>query len=117
MDRENAAEVVQRWLRAVVKGPVDDLDELFLGDASEHKARASAVRAALDGIEGEVDDLVVEGDRVAWRWTVTGWHTGELAGIAPSGSQVAIRGVNFQRIDGAVVVEHWTSIDLSELRS
>jgi predicted ester cyclase len=116
MHRENTTDVVQRWLAAVVDGPVEDLDVLFMGDASEHKARAAAVRAALDGIKGEVDDLVVEGDRVAWRWTLTGWHTGELAGVAPSGSEVAIRGVNFQTIDGDVVVEHWTTVDLSDLQ-
>jgi predicted ester cyclase len=117
MDRDIAADLVYRWLRAVVEGPVGDLDELFMGDASEHKARALAVRAALDGIEGNVEDMVVEGDRVAWRWTVTGRHTGELAGLPPSGAQVAVRGVNFQRIRDGVVIEHWTAIDLSDLRA
>ena len=34
-----------------------------------------------------------------------------LFGLAPTGARIHVRGVNFQRLRGGVVVEHWTTID------
>ena len=60
-----------------------------------------------------VDDLVVEGDRLAWRWTFEGTHTGPFAGVAPTHKQVVLRGVNLQTLKEGKVVEHWTLADLA----
>jgi predicted ester cyclase len=59
----------------------------------------------------KVDDLVVEGDSIAWRWTLTGKHVGPFAGLAATGKTAALRGVNFQRIANGRVAEHWTLVD------
>ena len=76
------------------------------------KARAGAVRAAFADIEIMIDDLVVEGDSIAWRWALTGTHVGTFAGLAPTGRRASLRGVNFQRLKGDRVVEHWTLVDV-----
>src|SRR5450432_172937 len=47
------------------------------------KARAAAVRAAFAEIEIRVEDSLVDGDAIAWRWALTGTHVGTFAGVAP----------------------------------
>jgi predicted ester cyclase len=56
-----------------------------------------------------VDDQILEGDSVATRWTGRGTHTGEIAGIAPTGKQVTISGLTISRLEGGMVIEDWTT--------
>jgi steroid delta-isomerase-like uncharacterized protein len=58
-----------------------------------------------------VEDQITEGDRVATRWTGTGTHTGEIAGIAPTGKDITVSGFTFSRLEGGKVVEEWTTWD------
>jgi predicted ester cyclase len=115
MERHDIEALVQRWIRAIAEGRPQELDQLFVGDASELKARAAAVQAAFQAIEPQIEALLIDGDRVAWRWTLVGTHVGPLAGIAPSGARRVLSGVNFQRVREGRVVEHWTTVDLSGL--
>ena len=77
------------------------------------KARARGVRSAFADLRVTVDDVVVEGDAIAWRWTLTGTHAGPLLDIAATGKRVTLRGVNFQRVRDGRVAEHWTLADLA----
>jgi len=51
------------------------------------------------------DDVVVEGDRVADRWTMTAVHSGELLGNPPTGRQVRLTGMNRYVIEEGKIVE------------
>src|SRR5262245_18813841 len=62
-----------------------------------------------------IDDQVAENDRVTTRWTATGTHTGEFAGIAASWRAVTISGIDIHRLDGDQLVEHWEQLDLASL--
>jgi predicted ester cyclase len=42
---------------------------------------------------------------VATHWTATGTHTGELMGIAPTGREVKVEGVQFDRVHAGKIVE------------
>jgi steroid delta-isomerase-like uncharacterized protein len=54
-----------------------------------------------------ITEIVAEGDTIATHWTATGTHTGELMGIAPTGRDVTVEGVQFDRIrDGKIVESH-----------
>jgi steroid delta-isomerase-like uncharacterized protein len=61
--------------------------------------------AAFSNVEMRIDSLVAEGDTVAAHWTATGTHTGELMGVAPTGREVKVEGVQFDRISGGKIVE------------
>jgi predicted ester cyclase len=48
---------------------------------------------------------------VASRWTARGTHRGELMGIAPTGKQVTVTGINIERIANGKLVEGWSNYD------
>lgn len=58
-----------------------------------------------------VDEMIAEGDLVATKKTMTGTHTGEFNGIAPTGKRVEIQYVDFLRLRDGQIIEHWLSMD------
>ena len=50
-------------------------------------------------------------DKVVSRWTARGTHRGELMGIAPTGKQVAVTGINIERFANGKLVEGWSNYD------
>jgi steroid delta-isomerase-like uncharacterized protein len=125
MDRRDIERLVQRWTKeGIAEGRLDTFDQLLSEDVLDRsgptlsqgiepfKARAAAVRAAFTDIDIRLEDLVVDGDAIAWRWALTGTHVGAFAGVAPTGRRITLEGVNFQRLKGGRVVEHWTMVDV-----
>jgi steroid delta-isomerase-like uncharacterized protein len=124
MERRDIERLVQRWTKeAIADGRLDVFDELVaesVFDRSEaasaqgvqsFKARAAAVRAAFADIDIRIEDLIIDGDAIAWRWALTGTHVGSFAGVPPTGRRVTLHGVNFQRLKNDKVIEHWTMVD------
>lgn len=58
-----------------------------------------------------IDDILVEGDKVAVRFTVNGTHTGESEGILPTNKRMTLWGIGIDRIAGGKVVESWERYD------
>ena len=122
MNRTEIEAFVRRWLALVCAGDLAEFDQILaetprdLATGAKNsrelfRERASAVRRALAGLEGAAHDLVIDGERIAWRFTLRGVHQGPLFGQAPSGKRVELRGVNFQRLSGGVVTAHYTLLD------
>jgi steroid delta-isomerase-like uncharacterized protein len=64
-----------------------------------------------------IEDLIAEGDRVAIRWTFTGRHAGAFMGVAPTGREVRVTGVNIFRLAAGQIAEIWLNADdLGELQ-
>jgi steroid delta-isomerase-like uncharacterized protein len=64
-----------------------------------------------------VEDQIAEGDRVAVRWTFTGRHAGAFMGVAPTGREVRVTGVNVFRLAAGQIAEIWLNADdLGELQ-
>jgi steroid delta-isomerase-like uncharacterized protein len=97
------------------RGELDAVGELMTGDAVIHepvagtaedlKAVATMIRSAFPDWHSTVEEMLVEGDRVAERWTGRGTHRGEFQGIPPTGKSVAVPGVVFYRIAGGKIAE------------
>jgi len=68
-------------------------------------------RAAFPDIHTAVEDLISEGDKVAYRWAARGTHEGELMGIASTGNPVTMTGITIGRISGGKIVEEWNLFD------
>jgi predicted ester cyclase len=67
---------------------------------------------AFPDVQVTIEELVGEGETVAFRVTVRGTHRGEFMGVAPSGNEVTIGVHNFYRFRGGKVVERWTNPDM-----
>ena len=77
------------------------------------------LREAVPDLVLRVDALVVEGDLVCDRWTMTGTHTGApLMGIEPRGRPFAINGMDVVRIDEAgLITDVWHAEEFAQLRA
>jgi steroid delta-isomerase-like uncharacterized protein len=81
------------------------------GTKAGFKQAALGLQAAFTGGQTTLDDLVAEGDRVAWRWTYRGTHTGELMGVPATGKAIAMTGITLDRFAGGRIVERWSQVD------
>ncbi|MCP4222531.1 MAG: ester cyclase [Actinomycetia bacterium] len=60
-----------------------------MGSLAEHVEDLKSRHEAFDGARFEIHQMVAEGDTVAVHYTFHGVHTGEFAGIAPTGRTVS----------------------------
>jgi predicted ester cyclase len=121
----DAKEIVKRLIEEPWTGSFDVIDELvspgFVGyDAAEPepirgpggvKANVEKYLAGFSDARCTVDDQVAEGNKVATRWTGTGTHDGEIAGIAPTGKEVTITGLTISKVENGMLVEDRTVWD------
>jgi steroid delta-isomerase-like uncharacterized protein len=80
--------------------------------AEGFKRRIQAVHVAFSDIHARIDDILVQGHRAAWRWTLDATHTGEFMGVPPTGRHVTVTGINIDRVEGDRIVESWSYPDL-----
>lgn len=117
MERHALATLVERWLhQAVGERRLALFAELTTAElraqqGAAFEQRTLALHAAFAELETSLDGLVIEGRSLAWRWSVSGRHVGDFAGVAATGRRVTLRGVNFQRLEQGRVAEHWTLVD------
>ena len=124
MDRSPAEVFARRWANeGVAQGRVEVFDELVSAVAVDHsgpadaigvegfKLRTRPIHAAFTDLRVVVEDVLVDGDKIAWHWTLTGMHTGPFQGVAPTGRRVRMTGMNIQRLEVGKVVEHWSHAD------
>jgi len=105
-------------------GNLEVVDEVLAPDHHTHitiggapngpqglKLMIAIYRTAFPDLLCTVDDEIVEGDRVAARWTMRGTHKGPFLGNQPTGRPVEIQGMIFARLEKGRMVEDWTLID------
>ena len=126
---ENKAPVRRVFEQMFNEGNLDVADELLAPGYVDHdpslpqdvhgpegfKEYVGMYRAAFPDLHVQIQDQLAEGDRVATRWTGTGTHNGELAGITPTGKQVTLPGMEIVRIANGKLVEGWEGYDSGTL--
>lgn len=65
-----------------------------------------SVQSAIPDFQAELQQQVVDGDRVATLWIFSGTHRGPLFGIPGSGKPVRFQNVSIARIEDGKVVEY-----------
>jgi predicted ester cyclase len=132
MSKEENKAIVRRELEEIfTQGNLDAAEEIYSPNYISLET-ATAVRPASEDIHGveaarqiaaarrqafpdlhiTIEDQIAEGDKVAMRFRARGTHLGELAGRAPTGKEVEVRGINMCRIGGGKIAEQWPHADI-----
>jgi steroid delta-isomerase-like uncharacterized protein len=70
-----------------------------------------SVRNAFPDLMIKIDELVEEGDLVAFRWHCTATHRGDGLGFPATGRPVSFNGMGFIRVERGKLVEGWNNFD------
>lgn len=106
------------------RGRVDLIDDIVHEDFVDHtplqgmaadreglKSFVQAVRGSMSDIDVRLERVVVEGDNVAWRWGMSGTHTGEFMGVPASGNRVEMTGNDLGVMRDGKLAEMWGEMD------
>jgi len=99
-------------------------DEIFGADFVNHdpnnpevtnpesyKGYVPVVRIGFPDFHVATEDLIAEGEKVAFRWTIIATHQGELMGMPATGIQVVWTGITLAHLADGKIVEMWWSHD------
>jgi len=75
------------------------------------KQFVTTLRTAFPDIQFTLDDQIAEGDRVTTRFTATGTHQAEFAGIPATGKPIRITAINIHRVAEGKIQEGWLNWD------
>jgi len=119
--------LARRWFEEANKGKeafMAAIDELYATDIVGHGSGGEETRglkelklhlmelfSAFPDFQFTIDDMVVEGDKVAIRYTWTGTHKGEIKGIPPTNKKVTMWSIQIDRVAGGKFVEIWARHD------
>jgi predicted ester cyclase len=67
------------------------------------------------GLKIEIDFLLAEGDRVDCHFVALFKHTGEFAGVAPTGRQLRVPAISTFRIANGKLAEAWEIYDSGDM--
>lgn len=122
---ENKA-LVRRYFEVQQEEDFDALGEVLASDytlhgvpgAEEELTGRDAVEAYLRGMleafpdaTATIEELVAEGDTVAYRASFTATHEGEFMGIPATGEKVSVDATGFFRIEDGKIAEAWPRWD------
>jgi len=115
------------YLDAYNRAAWDELDAFVTDDYVHHnnelelslahfKYGAKWFRTAMPDFHLTVDDLIIEGETAAARFTATGTHQGSLFGEEVTGKPVVLRGQIFYRLRDGRIAADWEAMDEYALR-
>jgi steroid delta-isomerase-like uncharacterized protein len=126
MSNEENSRIARRFVEICNQQQFDLLDELFVENYVHHdpnlpleaqqgrdnyKQAIVMMFLAFPDLQGTIEDIVSEGDRVVTRMRWRGTHQGELMGIPPSGNPVDFGMIEIQRVTGGKIAEGWAQFD------
>ena len=125
MSTEENKALAQRWIEeAWNKGDLTIVEELIAPNYVLHdptrpglrgregiKQSVAMFRTAFPDLRFTIEDQVSEGDKVVIRYTVQGTHQGPLMGIAATGKQGTLTGIDIYRIADGKIEEAWSIWD------
>lgn len=127
MPIESVMEHQRIWIEGLNRGDVSAGDAAFAPDCVVHitgvaeplrgvgpwKDLMAGFLRAFPDLHITIEEQLVQGDRVAFRWRATGTHTGPLGAAPPTGKPVALDGLVLDRVADGKVRERWEQWDQS----
>jgi predicted ester cyclase len=123
---ENEALVRRYFEEGWVKRNLAAVDELMVPNYVEHqipdgrltsrhslKQLLAMYYKAFPDMKSVLHDILAQGDRVMYRWSVNATHLGDWLGVPPTGNHMRATGITIYRIVGGKAVEGWSSVAIS----
>jgi steroid delta-isomerase-like uncharacterized protein len=119
----DAKALVSRYVELYNTGNVAIADEVIAADFVDHtppelepgpesvKRMVADFRAAFPDAHGMIEQVIAEGDVVAFRFVLRGTHRGMFGGIPPTGRRMTLTGMDFVRIADGKFAELWSNQD------
>jgi steroid delta-isomerase-like uncharacterized protein len=79
----------------------------------EFKEAYRQFNRAFSNIRVTVDEELVQGDRIACRWTAIGTHTGDTLGFPPTHKTVQFSGSSFMHLKNGKLHDAWNFFDFT----
>jgi steroid delta-isomerase-like uncharacterized protein len=125
MSAEQNKVIVRRWVEGGWNGGnLDLVDEFYADDYTLHdptmpvhgresfKQYVRMYHGVFPDLHFTIEEMVAEGDTVAWRITARGTHKGALMGIPPTDKPVAISATIISRFVDSKWSQDWLNIDM-----
>ena len=116
--------VVHRFYEEVSAGNLDIVDEVLADDFIEHeefpgiepnkagvKQFFSLFRSSFPDLRMDAHEMVLEGDLISIRCTMSGTHEGEFMGLPPTHKHFEVEGIDMVRFRDGLFTEHWGVFD------
>jgi len=114
----------RQFYDAVNAGDMDGAMSLIADDFVDHEEFAGLprdregvrqffelMRSAFPDFRVDVEDMIVEGDKVAVRMRMSGTHQGDFMGMPGTGRRFAVTTIDIVRVVDGKAVEHWGATD------
>ena len=129
MSAENNKALVRRYVEEVLnQRNLAVVDELFASTFVDHdssmpeargpsgiKRMAAMVHASFPDLHFKIEDMIAEGDKVVYRYSVRGTHQKDFMGIAATGKQISFTGIHIYRVGDGKLQEEWENSDTLRL--
>lgn len=126
MSTEQNKSIVRRWVEeGWNKRNTALIDQLYAPDFYQHETGPETVNSsealkqfvagyltAFPDLHFTIEDLIAEGDKVVWRFKVTGNNTGPFMGGPSTGKAIAITGTITFRMEDSRMAEAWLNLDV-----
>ena len=101
---QSPAALVTNVIKRTFEGDLSALDgHPGMGSLRQH---FPAFKAAFPDVKAELQQTMVDGDRVAMHWIFSGTHSGTFYGIAPTGKSVRMQNLSIARVEGDRIVQY-----------
>ena len=127
MSTEENKATIKRLFEEMNKGNLDIIDEVFADDFLRHatdgqtmdrsayKQIMTMLSGALPDLQSNLEGIVAEGDNVAFHFTWSGTHQGDLMGAPPTGKKIAVSEAYFARFKNGKIAEYISFMDTALL--
>jgi steroid delta-isomerase-like uncharacterized protein len=119
--------MIRRFVEEVKnKRQLEHLGDIFHSDYHEHNGTVSSFGGGVAGYKNflthlftafpednvTIDQIIAEGDKVAYWGTETGTHQAEFLNIPATGKRATWTEIQFFRFQDGKVAEHWIEVDI-----
>jgi len=126
MSIENNTQLMKRFVEFINTANVQLAQELISSDATfyvpgqqepmqgteGYLAIIGMMRSGFSNIQWTLEDKVVEENKVAARFIMTGTHNGTFFGVPPTGKAIKVQAINFYRFSNGQIVEEYGQPDM-----